>query len=97
MKNREITTIILFWILYMPACLVIWSLTDENLIDFILVAGIGVGIIIDYLLVECFIYFHKKRKREVINEKNKEEINNLVGFRRLFSEEPLEVEKWKPQ
>ncbi len=83
--KRERIIILLFWIFYMPTSLIIWFLTGEQLIEFIAIASIGIGITANYLFLEHLIYLTKKKKKKPVDQ--------FIGFRNLFSNKPLEVIK----
>ena len=81
MKNKQTTRVLLFWSFYTPASLMIWLLTEGQIIELV-----GIMIVLNYLAINLLFDKLEKNKKKVKDDP-------LLAFRILFSEKPLEAKK----
>jgi len=86
MKNKQTTRVLLFWSFYTPASLMIWLLTEGQIIELVGIMSIGIMIVLNYLAINLLFDKLEKNKKKVKDD-------TLLAFRILFSEKPLEAKK----
>jgi hypothetical protein len=86
MKNKQTTRVLLFWSFYTPASLMIWLLTEGQIIELVGIMSIGIMIVLNYLAINLLFDKLEKNKKKVKDDP-------LLAFRILFSEKPLEAKK----